>query len=121
MDCGIDGTTEPVICAVNTADRRVDFDLLIPETLSFFRGHFPGFPVLPGVVQVHWATGYGRRYFGVGQVTSLQVKFRSIIVPGERIRLTLAHRPESSRFDFEYSESENVRSSGTITFECYDL
>lgn len=117
MQCEARETTEPVILSVNKSDQRVDLDLLVPETLSYFRGHFPRFPVLPGVVQVHWATGYGRRYFGVGQVATLQVKFRSIIAPGERIRLALAHLSERNRLDFEYSENEVVRSSGTIIFE----
>jgi 3-hydroxymyristoyl/3-hydroxydecanoyl-(acyl carrier protein) dehydratase len=39
------------------------YRLRVPPTLEHFRGHFPGFPILPGVVQLDWAVRFGRLHF----------------------------------------------------------
>ena len=41
----------------NTHD-QVSIDIHIQSDLSWFVGHFPQQPVLPGVVQTHWAVSY---------------------------------------------------------------
>lgn len=110
--------TEPVILAVQHDAAQAALDLCVPAALLYFQGHFPHSPVLPGVVQTHWAVGFGRRYFhlGAAPVVGVQVKFRQIIVPDETIRLALGFAPDRNRVSFEYSGAQAVRSSGTITF-----
>jgi 3-hydroxymyristoyl/3-hydroxydecanoyl-(acyl carrier protein) dehydratase len=110
--------TEPVVLDVRTSDARAELDLLIPETLLFFRGHFPGFPVLPGVVQLHWAIALGRQYFKLNYTSpeAVQVKFRSVIVPEENIRLVLGHDAPRRKLSFEYRDATGPRSSGVVAF-----
>lgn len=111
-------STEPVTISERRSDRRVEIDLLIPAALSYFQGHFRNFPVLPGVVQLHWTIAFGRRHFSIGASPpeTMQLKFRSIIVPNERICLMLGHEAERRRLSFEYRDAETVRSSGLVTF-----
>lgn len=110
--------TEPVVLDLRREDARVALDLLIPETLLFFRGHFPGFPVLPGVVQLHWAIDIGRRQFGLTGAApeSVQVKFRNVIGPNERISLLLGHDAARRKLTFEYRDALGPRSSGAVAF-----
>jgi len=82
-----------------------------------FQGHFPGDPVLPGVVQVDWAIRFGARAFGVqGTFLGLdRVKFLQAIRPGETVLLALA-APAPGRLDFQYTAGGDLKSSGSVRF-----
>ena len=43
---------------------KVTMVLFVPATLGHFAAHFPGFPILPGIVQVDWAVRYARLVAG---------------------------------------------------------
>ena len=60
--------------------------------LPFFEGHFPGHPILPGVVALAWMMAAAERFLKrpLGAVELLNVKFQHVIVPGTVVELTLA-------------------------------
>ena len=70
--------------------------LEISPRLGWFRGHFPGNPVLPGIVQVQWGVIASRFLFGMsngpGEITRL--KFKSIVTPPNVIELALCRPTE---------------------------
>ncbi|MBI3759846.1 MAG: hypothetical protein HY269_08860 [Deltaproteobacteria bacterium] len=111
--------TEPQIIDVKVGDRRVEMSLAIPRELVYFHGHFPAFPILPGVVQIDWAVTYSKRYFNLGDAAArtLQIKFRQIIRPGDQLLLTLIHQRSNSQIQFSYANVEGISSSGRIGFE----
>ena len=111
--------TEPAIGEVRRSDGRVELSFSVPESLLYLRGHFPGFAILPGVVQVDWAIRYGRQYFGVGSAaaTIVQVKFRKPIRPGRPFDLRLDYSGEQRRLSFEYGDEEGLYSSGRVVFD----
>ena len=64
----------------------------VPSDLPFFEGHFPGHPILPGVVALGWMLAAAERFLGcpVEAVELLNVKFQVVILPGALLELTVA-------------------------------
>ena len=88
----------------------------LPENHSAFAGHFPNQPILPGVVQTHWAIRLGAELLETGCVaaTDFQVKFRRVIQPGKALELTLHHDRGKGSLSFEYRQQGEVASTGRI-------
>ena len=99
--------------AVQEAD-GVTLDLLVPADLAWFEGHFPGQPVLPGVVQLDWVMRLAAGHLGIARRAGcdLKVKFRRIIGPDTRLTLDL--RVDGRRLAFAYRCGDEVMSSGTV-------
>ena len=114
-------TPDPMLPVVLEERREspahAEIDIALPAELLYFRGHFEGSAVLPGVVQLHWALHYARRCLGLGPGAArrFQVKYRELIRPGERRTLVLRHMPEKHRLSFEYRQGSEARSSGQVT------
>jgi 3-hydroxymyristoyl/3-hydroxydecanoyl-(acyl carrier protein) dehydratase len=64
----------------------------VPATTPFFGGHFPGHPILPGVVALSWMLAAAEKLRGqaLGPLTLLNAKFQLVIEPGAEVELTLA-------------------------------
>ncbi len=107
----------PEIVIQNRDDDRVNLALHLPKDLLYFRGHFPGMPILPGVVQLHWAVDQAATLFDVpvtiGEVT--QLKYRKPIAPGSKLMLELDCDRENRKIKFRYhSDAEGDHSSGIL-------
>ena len=63
----------------------------VPMESPFFEGHFPGHPILPGVVALGWMLRAAERLLGreLGVVELLNVKFQVVILPGTEVELIL--------------------------------
>lgn len=82
---------------VEMTDQKIHARILIREDLDLFRGHYPHFPVLPGVLQCEAAFQAGAilisRHMTPGDdqvpvVTRLNnVQFRRMVRPGETLDL----------------------------------
>ena len=90
---------------------------IAPE-LAYFADHFPGWPILPGIVQVHWAMEFARRYFDCPRVCQRleNLKFHRIVRPSMELTLTLQFNESKSRLDFVYANSTAKYSSGAAFF-----
>ena len=70
--------------------RRVTALVAVPTGLDCLRGHFPGQPVLPGVLQLLWAQELLARWRPSLQVREVrQLKFRVPIAPPAVLRFAL--------------------------------
>ena len=94
----------------------VTYRLRVPPALEHFRGHFPGFPILPGIVQLDWAVRLGRLHFaGLEASTGVDnFKCQALVFP--EAELTLELRREESGLHFRYFDAQRTYSSGKILF-----
>jgi 3-hydroxymyristoyl/3-hydroxydecanoyl-(acyl carrier protein) dehydratase len=106
----------PDILAERREATRVELDLRVPAELAYFEGHFPGLPILPGVVQIHWAARFARERLSFSENFSAaeNLKFLSIVRPDARLKLTLSLAQD--RLSFDYSDAKRKYSSGTLVF-----
>ena len=92
--------------------------LIVPNDLFYLEGHFPGKPILPGVVQVGWVMHFCRELFGVSSnfLRLEALKFQKIIFPGERIYLGIRWNKEKNMLTFHYTSKDHSLSSGRVVF-----
>ena len=84
---------------------------------TFFQGHFPGSPILPGVVQVSLAVEHARRLCGMeGPLRMVKkMKFAHVVEPGHEVVLRLERRGERE-VAYEITEGDATCASGTLVF-----
>ena len=89
------------ITDLNLTDRKISSEAIVPTTSTIFEGHFPGYPLMPGVLLIEsmaqtsgWlvvAINHFERMPFLAQVKD--AKFRTFVEPGQRLTVsaTLDH------------------------------
>jgi acyl-coenzyme A synthetase/AMP-(fatty) acid ligase len=103
--------------------QRAVLELTAPRDLFYFDGHFPGVPILAGVVQIHWVIAYGRQCFDLPPVFLgiHGLKFQRIIAPEKPFTLELVHEPAKSCLSFKITSRAGTHSSGRVMFGAPDV
>lgn len=109
-DSGKDSTDKAPLAHAELIDCKAlspssfDLTLFVSEKLCYFAGHFPSFPILPGVVQVDWAVAFARDYLAMqSPVTQVErLKFTHPIQPNKRVLLSLALSADNSCVNFRF-------------------
>jgi len=108
----------PEFLALERNDLAVEIRLSVPKSLSWFAGHFPGNPVLPGVVQTHWACELSKLLFSMvtpfDKITKL--RFKTVVFPDTELVLILRQKTELKNISFIYKCGDTVISSGNVQF-----
>ncbi|MCZ7600087.1 MAG: AMP-binding protein [Gammaproteobacteria bacterium] len=112
-----DARSRPTVHGESRRDGWLLIELALDPDLAAFTGHFPGFPVLPGVALVHWAACFAETGLGVRASASRleDVKFMSILAPGDE--LTLSLRNSRRGIEFRYHRAGVVCAKGRIVVD----
>lgn len=87
----------------------------VPEDHPAFAGHFPGRPILPGVVLLDWTLQAIADSSGVvlQNCTINSVKFLSPAKPGDMLTIALNHL-ENGTIRFDISTASDKIASGSV-------
>jgi acyl-coenzyme A synthetase/AMP-(fatty) acid ligase len=106
----------PSFRVLERAPERVLLSVEAAEGSPYFDGHFPGTPILPGVVQLEWALLLGREHFTLPPdfLRLERVKFHQIIPPGTQLTLELTWAPGPGRLGFKLTSGAGAHANGDI-------
>jgi 3-hydroxymyristoyl/3-hydroxydecanoyl-(acyl carrier protein) dehydratase len=107
----------PIVRHVAAEAAGIALQLDLPADLPCFRGHYPAFPVLAGVVQIDWVMQLAATHLHCDQrsASDFRVKFKRVIVPATPLTLMLCHNSVRHRLEFVYRSGELIASEGRIT------
>lgn len=107
--------TQPTVIEKSFGEEAAQIELLVDADLIYFDGHFDGFPILPGVTLVSWASSFAKDSFLISESRGLDnLKFLKPVLPGMKLKLELKYRKEKSCVEFGYSEGTEKIASGRI-------
>ena len=109
---------EPIVVEQRVVPPSAELRLRIPPELEYFKGHFPGAPVVAGVVQIKWAIEFASRYLGArGELVGIDaLKFQQLMVPDLVVTLSLKWAQGDGKLHFSYQSDVARFSSGRLLF-----
>lgn len=104
----------PTLLAQHIDGYKAEITLRPDNQLYDFKGHFPSFPLLPGVSQIDWAVHFAKQCFS--DMPTLfngmdVIKFQEPILPDSTITLTLEWRDDQQKLHFSYT---SIDANGTL-------
>lgn len=102
---------KPTVLAYQQSDNQVQLTLKVEQDIQDFEGHFPHFPLLPGVTQIDWAIFYACEYLNTpSHFKGMEViKFQEPILPDAEVTLSLTWDENKHKLAFNYlSSTEDV-------------
>jgi 3-hydroxyacyl-[acyl-carrier-protein] dehydratase len=94
------------IVDLNLPDRTVQVEAVVPETSTIFEGHFPGHPLMPGVLLIEtmaqtsgWLIIGNIKFERMPFLAAVkEAKFRTFVSPGTKLDVTATLLHDGSGF-----------------------
>ena len=106
----------PEVLAREASETAAVIQLRVAPDLAVFAGHFPGQPILPGIVQVLWAQALAEQAFDLTAEQFLglgRTKFKAPVRPGDSLTLTLT---VGRQIRFRFERDGETCTDGTLRY-----
>lgn len=115
------------IAALDLGERTITVEAQVPQTSTIFEGHFPGYPLMPGVLLIEaMAQTSGWLLIGLlkfGRMPFLasvkEAKMRDFVTPGELLTIDASLAHDGSGFavtDARVRVGGKLKCNATLTF-----
>jgi 3-hydroxyacyl-[acyl-carrier-protein] dehydratase len=114
------------IVALNLEERRITVLAQIPQTSTIFQGHFPGYPLMPGVLLIEamaqtsgWLLTASQNFERMPFLAAVrEAKMRTFVMPGEALTIDAHIIHDGSGFavtEARVSVDGKLRCNATLT------
>ena len=115
------------IVDLNLADRKISSEATVPTASKIFEGHFPGYPLMPGVLLIEamaqtsgWLLIALLKFERMPFLAAVkEAKMRSFVTPGELLNIDASIVHEGSGFAITAAKVHvggELRCNATLTF-----
>jgi 3-hydroxyacyl-[acyl-carrier-protein] dehydratase len=115
------------ILDLNTVEKTITVEAVVPKTSTVFEGHFPGYPIMPGVLLIEsMAQTSGWLLVGLMKFERMpflaavkEAKMRGFVAPGEVLTVEASVVHEGSGYAITEAKVKvggKLRCNATLTF-----
>jgi 3-hydroxyacyl-[acyl-carrier-protein] dehydratase len=120
------------VVEINTADRSIRCEAIVPTESTIFEAHFPTFPLMPGVLLIEamaqtsgWLILAIQKFERMPFLAALrEVKLRTFVTPGQRMMFSARLEHDGSGFAVTEAKGEfdgKVACDATIVFRVIEF
>lgn len=102
-----------------TTENVISAEVKIMPDSSWFRGHFPGFPILPGIAQLSMVYEAVKKFNPDLKIVQIQrVKFKQPVKPGDILKIKVERsRKQVNAYNFIIMSGADPSASGILVTE----
>jgi 3-hydroxyacyl-[acyl-carrier-protein] dehydratase len=120
------------IVDLNLAERRISSEATVPAASTIFEGHFPGFPLMPGVLLIEamaqtagWLVVALNRFKRMPFLAAVkEAKLRTFVTPGQMLSLDAHLEHDGSGYaivEATIKVEDKMICDATLTFRVLDF